>query len=181
MRQAVHGGRVEHHVIEAGDMGLDFPVHFHQLVPGGRLHPGVRHNDPDGAEMGAQGDHAGGEEVHFGAHLVPAEEQDGQEAGFQEEGEDAFRRQRAAEDVAHAAGIVSPVGAELEFHHDAGGHAQGEDDAEYLGPEFGLLVVEFVLRFQPEAFQRDQNHPQADGHRREDVVEHDRNGELKTG
>ena len=131
--------------------------------------------------MGAQGHHAGGEEVHFGPHLVPAEEQDGQEAGFQEEGEDAFRRQGAAEDVAYATGVVRPVGAELEFHHDAGGHAQREDDAEYLGPEFGLLVVELVFCFQPEAFQCHQYHPQADGHRREDVVEHDGDGKLKTG
>ena len=80
MCQAVHGGRIEDHVVEAGYMGLDFPVYFHQLVSGGSLHPGVGHNDPDGAEMGAKSDHAGGKKVHFWAHLVPAEKQDGQEA-----------------------------------------------------------------------------------------------------
>jgi len=80
VRQAVHGGWIENNVIEAGDMGLDFSVYFHQLVSGGRLHPGVGNNDPDGTEMGAESDHAGGKKVHFGTHLVPAEKQDGQKA-----------------------------------------------------------------------------------------------------
>ena len=41
------------------------------------LHPGVGDQDPDGAEMGTEADHAGGKEVRLGAYLVPAEEEQG--------------------------------------------------------------------------------------------------------
>ena len=51
--------------------------------------------------MRTQADHAGGKEMQPAPDLVPAEQQDGQETRFEKEGEDAFRRQRAAEHVAH--------------------------------------------------------------------------------
>ena len=80
-------------------------------------------------------DHQRGEEVHPFRDAVPAEDEHGQEAGFEEEGENAFRRQGRAENVADVAGVVRPVGAELELHDDAGGDAHGEVDGEDAGPE----------------------------------------------
>ena len=52
------------------------------------LHPGIGHHNPDGAEMRAERHHAGGEEMHFGADLVPAEEQHRQKPRLKEERED---------------------------------------------------------------------------------------------
>jgi hypothetical protein len=80
------------------------------------------------------------------ADPVPAEQQHGQETGFEEEREDALRRQRAAEHVADVARVGRPVRAELELHHDARRHADGEREREDLGPEPRHLVVERLAR-----------------------------------
>ena len=76
--------------------------------------------------------------------LVPAEQQHRQETRFEEEREDALRRQRAAEHVAHVARVGRPVRAELELHHDARRHADGEGQREDPRPEPRHLVVERV-------------------------------------
>jgi hypothetical protein len=60
------------------------------------VHPGVGDDNPDGGEDAAQRHHDRGEEVHL-ADAVPAEDQHGEEAGLQEEGEDALGGQGAAE------------------------------------------------------------------------------------
>jgi hypothetical protein len=57
--------------------------------------------------------------AHLG-ELVPAEEEQADEGGFQEEGHQPLDGQRRAEDVAHVVAVVAPVHAELEFH----GHAR---------------------------------------------------------
>ena len=66
---------------------------------------------------------------------VPAEEEQADEGGFEEEGHQAFDRERRAEDIADIMRVVGPVGAELELHGDAGGDAHGEVDAEQNTPE----------------------------------------------
>ena len=67
-----------------------------------------------------------------------------QEAGLEEEGEDALGGQRRAEHVADEARVGGPVGAELELHDDAGGDADGEVEGEDPGPEPGRGLVERV-------------------------------------
>src|ERR1039458_5919077 len=69
------------------------------------------------AEMCAQANHARGKEMQLAAHLVPAEQQHREKAGFQEKCEDAFRRQRAAKHVADITRIRRPICAEFKLHH----------------------------------------------------------------
>ena len=136
--------------------------------PRRRLHPGVGDDDPDGGEDAAQRDHEGGEEVHPLADAVPAEDQHGQEAGLEEEGEDALGGQGAAEDVADVAGVGGPVGAELELHDDAGGDAHREVDGEDARPELGHLVIDDVAGAQVHPLHDHHDHAQPDGQRREE-------------
>ena len=49
-----------------------------------------------------------------------------------------FGGQGAPENVPHETGIGGPIGAELELHHDAGGHPDGEDEAEDPGPKLAI-------------------------------------------
>ena len=88
----------------------------HDVITGRRLLPRIGHDDPDGAEMRAEADHACCEEVRSRPDLVPAEENERQEARLQKEGENALGRQCAAEDVADKAGVGRPVGSKLELH-----------------------------------------------------------------
>ena len=103
----------------------DFAFVF-DVVAGRRLHPGIGDDDPYRAEVRAEADHAGGEKVQLRPDLVPTEEEDGEEARLEEEGKDALGGQRAAENVADKARVGGPVGPELEFQDDPGGHADGE-------------------------------------------------------
>ena len=116
-------------------------------------------------------DHAGGDEVDPLGDLVPAVDEDGQEAGFEEEREDGLGRQRCAEDVAHVLGVVGPVGPELELHDDSRGHADGEVDREQLDPEAHHAVVERIVPGEPHPAQNHEHACQTDGERREDVME----------
>ncbi len=116
-----------------------------------------------------------------GPTAVPAEDEHGEEAGLEEEGEDALGGERRAEDVADEARVGRPVRAELELHDDAGGDADGEVEREDLGPELRRGLVEGLLRAQEPALEVDQHHTHADRQRREDVVEHDGQRELEAG
>ena len=174
MDEAVHAGGVEDHGPEVGDDG---PAAL-DLEPRRGVHPGVGDDNPDGGEDAAQRHHDGGEEVHLLADAVPAEDQHGQEAGLQEEGEDALGGQGAAEHVADVAGEGGPVGAELELHDDAGGDAHREVDGEDARPEPGHLVIDDVAGAQVRPLHDDHDRAEPDGQRREDVMEHDRQGEL---
>ncbi len=119
--------------------------------------------------------------MQLAPNLVPAEQQHRQETGFEEKGEDPLGRQGAAEDIPHVAGVGGPVGAELEFHHDARGDADGEGEGEDPGPEPGHLVIERVSGLQPEPLHDHQAHAQADAQRRVDVMERDGERELDAG
>ena len=68
--------------------------------------------------------------------LVPAEEKQSDECGFEEERHQALDRQRRAEHIANVMTVISPVHAKLKFHGDPGGDAHGEVDAEQHAPEF---------------------------------------------
>ena len=75
-----------------------------------------------------------------------AEEEEAEESRLEEEGEDAFHGQRLADDAAGAARELRPVGAELEFHGNAGDDAEEEVDGEDFRPEARGLVVAVVCR-----------------------------------
>ena len=157
------------------------PFAHYEVIAGGRLHPGVGDDDPDGAEMRAEADHAGREEMHFAAYPVPAEQQHGEKTGFEEKRKDAFRRQRAAEHVADKPRIGRPVRAEFKFHDDARGHADGEREREDLGPEPRHLVIKRVFGLEPQPFHDDEQDAQPDAQRRVNVVKRNRRSELDAG
>jgi hypothetical protein len=96
-----------------------------------------------------------------------------------EEGEDALGGERGAEDVAHESGVVGPIGPELEFHDDAGGHPHREVDGEYFCPKLGHGFVLGIFRFHVHAFHENQERPEPDGQGGEQIMEHDGQSELK--
>src|SRR5690606_1575555 len=70
-----------------------------QVETGRRLHPGVGYHNPDRTEVRTETDHERGKKMRVRTDFVPAEEQDGEEAGFQKEGVEPLNRERATEDV----------------------------------------------------------------------------------
>ena len=196
MGQAFHGGGVEDHGPEIIHDGPDMsqilrldhitgrerrvscPDNSLKVESGRCLHPGIGHDDPDGAEVCSQGHHAGGEEMHLGTHLVPAKEKQRQKSRFKEECEDSLGGQRASEDVPHKAGVSGPVGSKFKFHHDACGDSDGKDEPENLGPKMGQMVEEGIAGLDVKSFHDDQQNTQADRHRRKDVVKGYGKGKL---
>ena len=65
--------------IAIGKAGMNTANDLLQMITGRGLHPGVGDQDPDGTEVGTKADHAGGEEMHLRADLVPAEKEKGKE------------------------------------------------------------------------------------------------------
>ncbi len=116
--------------------------------------------------------------MHFSANLVPTEQQYREKTGFEEEGEDAFRRQGAAEHIADVARIRRPVCAKLEFHYNARGHAYGKREREHARPEPRHLMIKRIICFQPQRLDDDENDAKADAQRRINVVKRDSRGEL---
>ena len=165
------GPEVLHFV--AGRVGVECHAH-------GILHPGVGHEYPKGRDVGAHEHEPSGDEVETTTDFVPAEEHDGHEGGFHEEGEDALDGQGCAEDVADEPGVVAPVGAELEFEDEAGGHADGEVDAEEFHPEFGGVEPVRVAGARPDGFHDGHHEGEAQGEGYEHVVVHGREGKLPT-
>ena len=185
-----HGPEVGHDGADAAEVGLGDDVADgenlgsaggildFEVKSGRGLHPGVGDHDPDGTEVGSGADHAGGEEVEARADFVPTKEEEGEEAGLEKKRKNALGGEGATENVADEAGVGRPVRAEFELHDDAGGHADGEGEREDAGPIARHVVVKRVAGFQPDSFHDHQRHPEADGQRRVDVMEHDREGEL---
>ena len=90
-----------------------------KLGTAGRLHPGVGDDDPQGRKAAAQPYQPSAGQVELGADLAATEEHDAQEHRLEEEREQGLGGQRRAEDVAHEATVISPVGAKRELHGDA--------------------------------------------------------------
>ena len=181
VRQALHAGGIEEHRPKVGDLSAHRVAVAHQVIAGRGLLPGVRHDNPDRAEMSAERDHKGRQEMGLWLYLVPAEQEHGQKTGFEEESEDALRRQRAAEDVADVAGVSGPIGAKLELHHNAGRHADGERQRENLHPELRHLEVKRVARLEPERFDEDDDDAQTNAQRRIDIMKCDGERKLQSG
>ena len=115
-----------------------------------------------------------------GPRRLPPKEHQPQEAALQEEGKDALSCQQAAKDVAHEARVIGPVGAKLELLHQAGGHAQGKDQAIDLDPEEGELPPFWIFGADIDDADHDQKQAQPDGNWRIDKVEAGRESELQT-
>ena len=122
------GDGIEDHRHEVADFhahGVGVEMRTHR-----ELHPAIGNQDPQRREIGAHRQRPGGDQMLHLAEPVPSEEEHADERGFQKKGHHAFQRQRRAEHIADIMRVIGPVGAELEFHGDAGGDTHGEIDAE---------------------------------------------------
>ena len=94
------------------------------LVADRVLHEGVGGEDEVRRQQRADGGDPDGGQVELRGESIPAEDPQAEERRLEEEGEQAFDRERRPEDVADEAGVVAPVHAELELLHDAGDDAR---------------------------------------------------------
>src|SRR5258707_2076865 len=101
---------------------------------------------------------------------VPAEEEQTDHGRFQEEGHQAFDGERRAEHVADIMRVIGPVGAELEFHGDAGGDPHGEVDAEQRAPELRHVAPDGAAGHHIDALHDDEDQRQAQRQRHEQEV-----------
>ena len=99
------------------------------------LHPAVGNQNPQRAEVGTDGHQERHHQVLRLGQAIPAEEEQADHGGFEEEGHHALDRQWRTEDVTDVMRVVGPVGAELKLQCQACGYAQREVDAEQLAPE----------------------------------------------
>ncbi len=104
------------------------------------LHERVRRDDEERRGVHPDRDDPDAGQVDQSRQPAPAEDPQPDERRLEEERDQALHRQRRAEDVADEAGVLAPVHAELEFLHDAGGHADREVDQEQLAEEPGQPV-----------------------------------------
>ncbi|MPM50433.1 hypothetical protein SDC9_97172 [bioreactor metagenome] len=146
--------RVEQQIGERGHL------HAHgdetELGPDRVLHPAVGDQDPQRREVRGDAGQVVDHQVAALRQAVPAEEEETDEGRFEEEGHQPLDRQRRAEDVADVVRVISPVGAELELHGDAGGDAEREVDAEQLAPELGHVAVDFLAAHHIDRFHDGQ-------------------------
>ena len=155
MEELVDSHRRERHVGEGGHhiahlVGVEGHTH-------GILHPGVGHEDPVGREADADGGEPCGGEVESLADTLPAEEHHRDEGALEEEGRNTFDGEGRSEDVADKPRVVAPVGAELKFEDDAGGHAAGEVDAEKEHPELGNAFPALIAGLVIDTFHNADN------------------------
>ena len=110
--------------------------------------------------------------------LAPAEDPQAQEGRLEEECEQAFDRQRRAEDVAHESAVVAPVHAELELLNDARDHAHGEVDQEQFAVEARQPQVLLIGGSNPGRLEARHDERQRDRERHEEKVVDGRDCEL---
>ena len=111
--------------------------------------------------------------------LLFAEEEQAEECRFQKEGEDAFHGEGLSDHAAGGARKLRPVGAELEFHGNTGDHTESKVDAEDFCPEARGAIVVLITGAQGHGLQNDDEQGKAHGELREEIVERDREGEMK--
>ncbi len=115
------------------------------------------------------------------AHALPAEEEQTEQGRLKEERHQRFDRQRRTEDIADVMGVIGPVGAELEFHCQAGGNPQGEVDTEQLAPELGHVTVDGLAGHYIDRLHDRQQKSHTQRQRDKQEVNHRRQGELHSG
>jgi len=98
VQKAGNGGRVENGgaKVRQNDFtgGGDF-------ISGGRLHPGVGHQNPEGRQMAADKHEQSGSPVNAGRCFFSAENQHADKNRLQEKSDDAFGGKERSENVAH--------------------------------------------------------------------------------
>ena len=168
---------IEHHFEKAGHLhahGFEIKHRTHRI-----LHPAVGHQNPQGRKIGAQGHKNGYHQMLAARHSFPAEKEKPHQRGFEEKGHQPFQRQRCAENIADIMRVIRPVGAELKFHRDACGHAQGKVDAEKFAPKLGHVAVDFLAGHHIHCFHDNQNPRQAQSERHKQEMVHNGNRKLQ--
>lgn len=143
------------------------------------LHPGIGGEDEIARKPRAEKQHQGRTPLDAEPEPLLAEQQNSEERGFEDEGKQAFHRQRLAD---HSAGEVresGPVGAELKFQWNAGDDAEGKAHRKDLRPESGDLQILLIAGPQRPAPQVEQQEGEAHRQLRKEVVECGGEGELK--
>lgn len=169
--------RIQHEVPEARDF---IGAVGEQAVRDGVLHPGVGNDDEETGDPGADEDHERRAEVSEFREALLAEEEEAEEGRFEEESEDAFHSKRLADDPARASRELRPVGAELEFHRNAGHHAEQEVDGEDFRPEARGLIPALLPGTQSDELHGHHQQRQAHRELREQIVERDRESKVNT-
>ena len=126
-------------------------------------------DQPDGDEMGLPGE------------SVPAEDPDAEECGLQEERDQAFHRQWAAEHVAHQPRVRRPIHAELELLNQSRHDAYSDIDQEQRAEEAGQSAIGLIAVAVPRRLEQGDKEGEPDGHGDEEEVVDARHGELPTG
>ena len=127
------------------------------------LHPCIRGNDEKTREPRTEEHGNRGPPVGARAELLLSIEKETQERRFQEEREHAFHGQRLANHAASKAREMGPVSAELEFHGNAGYHAEHEVDAEDARPEACRLVISLIVAPETQALEHHDEWRQSHG------------------
>jgi hypothetical protein len=144
------------------------------------LHPGVRGDNQVAGKPRTDKNQKGGNPVADAAKPFFAEEEKAKEAGLQEKGKNALHGKRLADHAAREFGKLSPIGAELEFHRDAGNHAECKVDAKDFRPETGRAVVVLVTGAESNGFENDDEQREAHGQLRKQIMERYCKSEMKT-
>ena len=109
-----------------------------------------------------------------------AEQEKTEEGRFQKEGEDAFHGEGLSDHAAGGAGKLCPVGAELEFHGNAGNDANQKIDGKYFCPKASGFVVALVVPDQGHRLEHDDQQCQPHGQLRKQIVIGDGESEVQT-
>jgi hypothetical protein len=106
--------------------------------------------------------------------VAPAEQHDAEEAGLEEEGGQHLIGQQRAGDATGKGREVTPVGAELKSHDQAGDDTHGEVHGKDFQPEMMEVPIDVLLLPPPQRLENCEVARKTDGDRREDDVERDR-------
>ena len=172
LRHRVEEHRVEAHQLHAHGFKIEFGADR-------ILHPAIGDQNPERRQIGAERHEESHQQMLNPGEAIPAEKKQSHESGLEDERHQTFDRERHAEHVADVMRVVRPVGPELEFERDAGGHAHHEVDAEQQAPEAGHVAIDLAPGHHVHRFHDDQHPRQAQGERHEQEVIHRGDGELQ--
>ena len=96
------------------------------FITGGRLHPAVGGDDPEGRKERPEGDHQRRDEMGPGRHQLASEQQHAEESRLQEESGQPLVGQQRPDNVGGGVGVTAPVRADLERHDDPRNDAHAE-------------------------------------------------------
>ncbi len=151
----------------------------HHLVRHRMLHPRIRHDNEETREPRShEHQERRAPMLQLREPLLPKQKQS-QKRRLQEEREHSLHRQRLPDNPSRQPRELRPVRAELKFHRDARHHTQQKVHRKDLRPESRRLVIPFVIRPQRLGLQYHDQQRQAHRQLGKQVVERDRECELK--